>query len=70
MAAVTATGLAGTLWRRIARRIEARLLQWSINGYERDLDVLHEEAENNRNARRLIQAEQMQRRARLAELQR
>jgi hypothetical protein len=68
MAAVTVSGLASTLWSRIARRLEARWLRWTIAGYERDLDVLHAEASNNRMARRLIQHEQIQRRNRLAEL--
>lgn len=70
MTTITVSGLASTLWRRIARRVEARLLEWDIAGYERDLDYLHEEAANNREARRLIQYEQIRRRARLAELQR
>lgn len=68
MSAVTVSGMANTLWRRIARRLEARLLQWTYDGYERDLDVLHEEAANNREARRLIQAEQLHRKARLSDL--
>jgi hypothetical protein len=68
MSAITARGLASTLWSRIARRLEARWLRWTIAGYERDLDVLHDQAQNNRSARRLIQYEQIQRKARLAEL--
>lgn len=70
MSAVTTRGLANTLWNRITRRLEVRWLQWTIEGYERDLDTLHDEAANNREARRYIQREQLQRRARLAELQR
>lgn len=70
MAAVTVSALANTLWRRIARRIEARLLQWAIDGYEHDLDLLHEEAANNREARRLIEREQLRRKARLNDLKR
>jgi hypothetical protein len=69
MSTITARSLAGTLWSRIARRIEARWLRWTIAAYERDLDVLHEEAANNRAARRVIQAEQLRSKARLAELQ-
>jgi hypothetical protein len=68
VSAITARGLAGALWTPIARSIEARWLRWSIDAYERDLDVLHAEASNNRAARRLIQYEQIQRRNRLAEL--
>lgn len=70
MSAITARGLANTLRRRIARRIEMRLLQWSIDGYEHDLELLHEEAANNREARRLIEREQLQRKARLNDLKR
>jgi hypothetical protein len=57
-------------WRRIAEYFKVRLLQWEIDGYDRDLDVLHDEAANNREARRLIQAEQMRRKARLNDLKR